>query len=296
MQRNPTPTARRVITTAGLTGAALTVSAAAALPSLAAHDHGNNPTSGHNPQGNNGTVFIHDLAGDRSPHNVPHVGCVFYADFFGFDKGQQVTVTFAGQAPTGKGQALGGTWGPGVISSDDAGGAGNDFDAELRFTADELGVAALGAPAHQGYHVKMTVLTGEPGGKKSKVFWLQPCARSAPTTGTAAVTAPKTGSNNVSPTVLGNTSTTTLTNATVAGGHPSSASSPRTLTGSAARVLGEHFTRAAPGVLANRVSSASSLPFTGVEITAMALAGAAAAAGGVLMTVAARRRRATAGP
>src|SRR4051794_20310655 len=138
--------------------------------------HAGGQPTGHNPPGNNGTVFIHDVAGDHSPHNVPHVPCTFYADFFGFDQGQQVTVSFAGQAPTGKGIALGGSW-TGTVSDDDAGGAGQDFDLELPFSADTLGVTSLGAPhPKQGYHVKMTVLTNEPGGKKSKVFWIAPCA------------------------------------------------------------------------------------------------------------------------
>src|SRR5690242_19513813 len=41
--------------------------------------------SEHNPPGNNGTVKIHQVAGDTSPHNVPHVSCDFYITFFGFD-------------------------------------------------------------------------------------------------------------------------------------------------------------------------------------------------------------------
>jgi hypothetical protein len=131
-------------------------------------------TGGHNPPGNNGTVKIHDVAGDTQPYDVPILNCDGYVDFFGFDAEQVVTVTFTGQAPTGKDTPLY-TWGPQMISTDDAGGAGNDFDYEFHFTADQLGVSALGAPAHQGYHVKMLVETGEPGGQKYKVFWIQPC-------------------------------------------------------------------------------------------------------------------------
>jgi len=52
------------------------------------------------PRGNNGTVFIHDVAGDNRPHNVPHVGCTFYVDFFGFDSDQVLSTSFVGQAPT----------------------------------------------------------------------------------------------------------------------------------------------------------------------------------------------------
>src|SRR3954463_14891243 len=128
----------------------------------------------HNPRGNNGTVFIHDVAGDNRPHNVPHVGCTFYVDFFGFDSDQVLTTTFAGQAPTGAGTPLpSGDW-TGAMPQDGASGAGRDFDAEQAFSLD---LAALGAPqAKQGYHVKLTVLTGEPGGVKHKVFWVNGCS------------------------------------------------------------------------------------------------------------------------
>jgi len=212
----------------------------------------------HNPPGNNGTVFIHDVAGDQSPHNVPHVDCTFYVDFFGFDDGQTVTVSFAGQAPTGKGTALGGTW-TGVVSDDDASGAGNDFDHELAYTADELGVTALGPPAHQGYHVKMTVATNEPGGKKSKVFWIEPCT-SAPVVGG------ETGGA-----VLGS-------------GAVKTTSKSGTTT-----VLGEKFTRTAPRTSVAGIASA--LPFTGAEIARMAAAGLAALGAGALFVATGRRRR-----
>src|SRR5207302_6122578 len=56
-----------------------------AAASSKASNNSSDSSSGHNPPGNNGTVFIHDVAGDHSPHNVPHVGCTFYVDFFGFD-------------------------------------------------------------------------------------------------------------------------------------------------------------------------------------------------------------------
>lgn len=289
---------RRVHATAGIVGAALTLSAAAALPAVAgsphsrshssqshsthshrtqssstasngqsAGDHGapatSTDTSGHNPLGNNGTVFIHDVAGDQSPHNVPHVTCDFFVDFFGFDNGQSVTVSFAGQAPTGKGISLGGTW-TGVVSTDDASGAGNDFDDELAFTADQLGVTSLGAPAKQGYHVKMTVATNEPGGKKSKVFWISPCETVVGGTSGGGTVGGTTGS------VLGSTLGST-TGSTPAG---------RTT------VLGERFTKRAA------VSgSASALPFTGADIWRMVAAAIATLLAGATILVAAGRRR-----
>lgn len=239
-------------------------------PSDGAGGHGapatSSDTSGHNPPGNNGTVFIHDVAGDHSPHNVPHVSCTFYVDFFGFDNGQVVTVSFAGQAPTGKDVALGGTW-TGVVSDDDASGAGNDFDKELAYTADDLGVTSLGAPAAQGYHVKMTVATNEPGGKKSKVFWISPCATVVGgTTGAGSVAGPTGG-------VLG----TTLGSATGA----ASTSRPAGTT-----VLGEKFTR--PAAVAG---SSTGLPFTGADIWRMVAAGLAALVAGAAVAASGRRRR-----
>jgi len=277
---------QRRLATIGIGAAVLTLSAAAALPaaadshnsqsrgqsSTASGGHGASEATGHNPPGNNGTVFIHDVAGDHSPHNVPHVGCTFYADFFGFDAGQVVTVSFAGQAPTGKGTALGGTW-TGVISTDDASGAGNDFDDELAFTADQLGVSALGAPAKQGYHVKMTVGTNEPGGKKSKVFWIAPCT---PTGGAGGTTAGGTTGG----AVLGSGTTTTTPGVSVSATGATKSSRPS----STARVLGERFTRPTGS------ATVLGLPFTGAEISRMIAAALVAILAGLSMLVATGRR------
>jgi len=297
---------RRRLTTVGIAGAALALSAVAGVPALAdshgshaaskshsdskaqhhgsgghgasetgttnhtgatASSGGNSADAGdHNPPGNNGTVFIHDVAGDQSPHNVPHVACTFYVDFFGFDDGQTVTVSFAGQAPTGKDMALGGTW-TGVVSDDEAGGAGNDFDHELAYTADDLGVTSLGAPAHEGYHVKMTVATNEPGGKKSKVFWIEPCASAPEVGGTGTTIGGTTGG------------------ATVAGtGATKTATTPAGTT----TVLGEKFIRGARPSVAG---SASALPFTGADIARMTAAGLAALVAGAMSVAMGRRRR-----
>ena len=300
---------RRILATAGVVGAAATLSAAAAVPALAdgsqpasSHSHAHSAsghgasangsdTSGHNPPGNNGTVFIHDVAGDHSPHNVPHVGCTFYVDFFGFDNGQSVTVSFAGQAPTGKGTALGGTW-TGVISTDDASGAGNDFDDELAFTADQLGVATLGAPAHQGYHVKMTVATNEPGGKKSKVFWISPCAATAgETTGGATLGNGTTVGGTSGGQTSGGQTSGGQTSGGVLGTAAGSAAGGASLGGTSggARVLGESFTRPA-----SVAGSSSALPFTGADISRMIAVGLIALGSGATLMTAARRRRRTA--
>jgi hypothetical protein len=269
-------------------------------------------STGHNPPGNNGTVFIHDVAGDDSPHNVPHVSCTFYVDFFGFDAGQTVTVSFAGQAPTGMGTALGGTW-TGVVSDDDASGAGNDFDKELAFTADQLGVSSLGTPAKQGYHVKMTVATNEPGGKKSKVFWIEPCAPAVSgagastggTTGGGTTGGELTGGGVVAGTTATSTGSTTTAavlgtsvgsaGATIGGATMGGATAGGTTAGAGAgvaSVLGESFTRSASnGAVAGRGTGLAGLPFTGAEIGLMAAAGLGAVGAGAGFVVASRRRK-----
>jgi len=347
------PTARdavkRVLTTAGITGAALTLAATAAYPALAdgGDDHGNNgqgnngqqhssqasngnggqsgdhgqsqdngksgddhgksgdngqggsTDSGHNPPGNNGTVKIHQNAGDSSPHNQPHVSCFFYVSFFGFDNGQTMNVSFTGQAPTGKDTpiAIKDATLTSKTSTTDAGGAGNDYDGDLgRYDATNLDLSALGAPAKQGYHIKLDVATGEPGGHKYKVFWFSPCTSTpggttggttenggtppavggttetgTPTSGTTkpAAGATSTGSTAGGATVLGET----LTRGTTTSAKPSGA-----------QVLGESFARGSTAGLA-------SLPFTGAEVGVMSALGLAAVGGGAALTVAGRRRR-----
>ena len=333
--------ARSLAVAAGIGAASLLTAAATALPA-AADSHGNgdgnnNSTTSHgnsasapghnrsgndaasngqssdqhNPPGNNGTVFIHDVANDHSPHNVPHVSCNFWVDFFNFDTSQSVTVSFAGQAPTGKDMALGGTTTT-TLEADDAAGAGNDWDGELAFTADQLGVSNLGAPAHQGYHVKMTVITNEPGDHKYKVFWIQPCGSAAgsatqPTTAAGSSTQPTTGAGESSTpgstTNSGSTSGSAVTGATTAGATTAGATTAGQATGGAlapetasragssmpTEVLGEKFSRG--GTTPAAQATSSSLPFTGAEIGSMALAALVAIGGGVLLTVAARRRR-----
>ena len=327
------PPARTALTTAGVGTAALLLAAAAAAPALAdgngnsgnngnhygqTKDHSNNGESssndasssstqtsttsttssdgtstGHNPPGNNGTVFIHDVQGDETPHNVPHVGCTFYVDFFGFDANQQATVSFAGQAPTGKDTQLSGGW-SGTVSTTDAGGAGNDFDKELTFTADELNVGQLGTPAQQGYHIKMTVVTNEPGDHKYKVFWMQPCTQTAATSNTDTAPSDTTTGTEAAPTSVG-----TLPSMAQSGGETSSAgqsSGAATVLATTAsrkagiptQVLGRSITR---GSAPAATPAAASLPFTGAEIGGMAAAALAALAGGTALTVAGRRRR-----
>jgi hypothetical protein len=112
------------------------------------------------PPGNNGTVKIDGVPFDSHPNNEPHVGCTFQIDFTGFDAGQQVSASLVGHPPTGGG----------VLASQsttlDGSGAGS-------ITLDLSG-ALGGITPHpqQGYHIKLTVDTGQ-GAGKHKVFWVE---------------------------------------------------------------------------------------------------------------------------
>lgn len=233
--------------------------------------------AGHNPPGNNGTVKIHSLAGDPGHHNVAHPGCSFVVDFWGFDQGQTLTVSFTGQAPTGMGtpvtlDAPDGT----SITSPDAAGGGNDPDGELAFTATAADLSVLGAPAKQGYHLRLTVSTGQGGGYKYKVFWVTPCAAPAP----AATQTPAPAA----------TSTPILSTDT-----PAIRSGQLTAVRQRALTDTPVLDTAHARHITNRVNQASrplsSLPFTGADIAGMIAAGLMTAAAGVVLTLASRRQR-----
>lgn len=301
---------KRVLATAGITGAALSLSAAAALPVFASGHEGGNG-DGHNPPGNNGTVKIHQTAGDSSPHNQPHVSCSFYVSFFGFDRDQPLNISFTGQAPTGKDTpiTISDPSKRSHTSATDAGGAGNDYDGDTgAFDATNLDLSALGAPAKQGYHIKLDVATGEPGGHKYKVFWFSPCTSTpggtpAGTTGDTAggTTGGTTENAGTSPAVSGTSESSTPTSGTtkpaVGATSTGSAAGGATVLGetltrgtttsakpSGAQVLGESLSRGSTAGLA-------SLPFTGADVGVMSALGLAAVGGGAALTVAGRRRR-----
>lgn len=313
MPASPRGAARRILSTAAITGAALTVSAVAALPALGDSPNGqgrshNSSTSqsstsqsSTDPAGNNGTVFIHQAADDSHPHNQPHVTCDFFVSFFGFDNTQSLSISFAGQAPTGKDKALtvNDNTPTTLTSTTPAGGAGHDYDGDLGpFGADNLGVATtLGAPAHEGWHIKLTVDTGQGGGHKYKVFWLAPCNGASGANGAngANVAGASTNNSQAPSTVQGNDqSAGSLTGGAQVAGESAVAPQSGSTTGGA-QVLGEHFTRkAAPAgaqVLGESASRAGSLPFTGAEIGLMSAAGLALLGSGSAVALSARRRR-----
>ena len=237
--------------------------------------------TGDDPAGNNGTVKIHDDYGDLAHHNVPHVDCDFAVAFWGFDLDQKLDVSFAGQAPTGKDTPLTVTGAPTIITSPDAAGGGQDYDGELQFRADQLNLASLGDPhPKQGYHIKLTVNTYEPGGHKYKVFWLQPCTTQSAVAPTAQGT------------VVGATATETPDETTSSGESTGGALAPAATSanGIPTTVLGRTITRGGNSSQA-AAPAAASLPFTGAEITRLAAAAALALSGGAALTVAGRRRR-----
>lgn len=273
-------------------GSATTAAAAivllAAGPAAAADRAGTDggPPSGHNPPGNNGTVFVHDRTGDLTPHEDPHVGCTFAIDLFGFDQGQTLQLSLAGQAPTGRGQSV--TLPPDeatATSPDDAGGAAHDFDAEVAVDASALDLSVLGPPAAQGYHVMLTVTTGQPGpnGVKHKVFWID-CPGAAVAPGTSTGTGG--GDHNTTGTP---TTHRTRTSARVLGSARHRDSRPARV-----RVLGVSARRgmtAPTEVLGESLSRAGSLPFTGARTAGLLASGVGALAGGAALALAGRRRR-----
>jgi LPXTG-motif cell wall-anchored protein len=255
----------------------------------------------HDPRGNNGTVKIDGEAFDGSHGNEPHVGCTFHLDFFGFDAAQTATITFTGQAPTKTGTLL---TQKGVSISDDAAGGGQDTDAVLSYTADQLGLT--GQPqAKQGWHVKVAVdVDDAPGGAKQKVFWLS-CPSTAPerstTTPTTTSTPATTSTSSTTPTYGGGattsdttapttSSTTTSTSTTTAptGGSGSTEAAPLAPTYGSATLSG-----GGGGLVRGQAASPARLPFTGDQTGTLLLIGAGAVAAGTALTVVARRRRST---
>ena len=124
------------------------------------------------PGGNNGTVKVEGTALDKYHDNDPHVGCVFFIQWYGFDEGtRSTTVTFDAHPPTGTTQLLTDTF------TFVGHGSGNTLDQQKSYDL----TSALGAftpQAHQGYHVKLTVNTTKSNGSttKHKVFWVSGCA------------------------------------------------------------------------------------------------------------------------
>ncbi|HET6811840.1 MAG TPA: hypothetical protein VFH50_12595 [Acidimicrobiales bacterium] len=144
------------------------------------------------PAGNNGTVKVNDEASPNQDNDA-HVGCNFSVSFYGYDTGNQTgQLSFAGQAPTrGSGSVtLSASW----TTADRTGG--NQLDRTVPVSFSQLaGIFKGVAPAHRGYHVKLTAtVSGSQGSDvKHKVFWID--CPPAPTSSGASPSGSGTGSS-----------------------------------------------------------------------------------------------------
>jgi hypothetical protein len=270
---------------------------------------------GGDPAGNNGTIKIQPYGGAAGHANHPHPGCDFRLQLWGFDDDQTGTITFTGQAPTADAvtkQPLSGS----RLLSDDAARGGQDDDAFFDVRGADLGLT--GAPAKQGYHVKVRVDADDaPGGAKTKVFWLS-CPAPAPTAATATeagttgtqtaptssgatsgttAAEPSTGSTTLTTTsVQGATSGAALGGATVGLTTPEastqgSESALTTFSGGSAAAVRD--TSVGGGRTSAPGGAADALPFTGLPALALVGLGLGTLAAGTLAVRAGRRRTAS---
>lgn len=273
-------------------------------------------TGGDAPAGNNGTVRIDDEA-TPNQDNDPHIGCDFSVSFYGYDSRTQTgKLTFVGQAPTrGSGSV---TLSAGWRTADRTGG--DQLDQTVPVSFSQLAGLFKGvAPAHQGYHVRLTAtVSGSQGSDvKHKVFWIDcPPGPAGPASSGPASSGSSNGASSVGASSVGVSSVGVSSNGGAPAGAPTTpASGPRT-----ALAAVEGLTLAAPGspapaaVTVAGASSATPVPIgTGSAPLAPAGAGAAVAgstlaftgfralgaaglgtgllAGGSALAVLARRRR-----
>ena len=291
-------------TTRLLTAGATALALGLVAPTAALADPGGDPA------GNNGTIKIDPYGATAGNANHPHPGCDFRLQLFGFDDDQTGTITFTGQAPTADAvtkQPLSGS----QLLSDDAARGGQDDDAFFDVRGADLGLT--GAPAKQGYHVKVRVDADDaPGGSKTKVFWLT-CPATAPAAAPATATATDAGTTEApatGTTTPSSTGSTTLSTTAVQGGTSEAAtgatagglaapdaaaeratSGETTFTGgSAAAARSEDVTG---GRTSAPVGNAGGLPFTGIPALGLAALGLGALAAGTLAVRAGRRRTAS---
>lgn len=123
--------------------------------------------------GNNGTVKINDevVNDDGGNQNEPQLNsCTVWVRWYGYDEGARTsTVTFESQSPTTAGQLVSPVGPQNANFTAPEPVTGNTLSSEKSYT-----LSFSGAPAAQGYHVKVTVTTDKSKGNdtKSKVFWL----------------------------------------------------------------------------------------------------------------------------
>lgn len=215
--------------------------------------------------GNNGTVKIHDGAGEPSPEpqNEPHV-CTFHVHALHFDGGQVLTFTVQSWEPTGDRSVVL----TGSITAD-ATGAGRSPET-----------GAYGLPDG---HYRLTVDTGNGTSTqdKHKMFWVQCAAATTPPPSSPPPTSPPTSP----PSSPGSPPSSS----------PGSPSGPGTPTSGAPSSSGGPTTPAAGGIPPappGTPPAAGGLAFTGSATAAITGIGLALLlAGFVLLRIPAARRR-----
>ena len=133
------------------------------------------------PPGNNGTVKVDDVPFKSwPPANHPHVGCTFDISFWDFDSGSQtMSYQFDLQPPSGTATLVSKT-----ITLN--GGPGLDADTGPMDLSGAIKDAGGVAQPQQGYHVELTVDTGQ-GAGKHKVFWTGDCGDTQVPVGTVGI-------------------------------------------------------------------------------------------------------------
>lgn len=261
----------------------------------ASQDEGSKGSRGSqgDPAGNNGTIKVDGVPLDDGRGNEPHVPCAFAVDFYGFDTGSTADITFTGMAPTGGGTLLSHK---GVTISDDAAGGGQDRDATLVHTAEQLGLTGT-APHRNGWHVKVSVDVLEaPGGSKSKVFWID-CDSAAADDTEERPTGKNPGTTTPGITSPGTTAPVTTIDGAV-GGTTDRATGGRATASTGVAGVFEEAPTSVGTVSSNAVSPASPvstgsgpLAATGGELAAMVLLGLSALGVGTAGVLAGRRSR-----
>jgi hypothetical protein len=131
--------------------------------------------------GNRGVVKIDDVPFDEHPDNEPHVGCRFQIDLTGFPSTlTSVTVLFSAHHPTlresGDQVLVRDTL---TLSEGQRGTGGSKTYS--------LDLDGITPHDQQGFHVKLTILTGH-GAGKHKVFWVRDCGTPSSSTSTTTPT------------------------------------------------------------------------------------------------------------
>jgi len=216
-------------------------------------------------QNNNGTVKIHEGAGEPSPvtKDETHV-CTFHVHALFFDAGQTVTFEIKSWQPTGdRSVVLSGT------IKTDASGEGRSPE-EGAYTLDEG-------------HYRLIVDTGNgtPTEDKHKEFWVKCAAATTTTAGETTTTAGETTTSGASSSTLGETSTTAGETTTTAGEtstsgetstteQPTTTTQKETTTSEASSTLGETSTTAGETTTTQKETTTSEASSTSGETSTTA--------------------------